>query len=497
MGLVESVIKVQNQLEEYGRLIKALTKSDIQDFGVIILQGGLVCESMLRVVVEDKGYPIDDKGLVRAQDRNFRGGSTPLSFACANEDILPKECREFVFVIRDYRNQAAHIPGVDYETAITFAKALDYFALWFNDYLATHDIIGEEARKIFEFRLFSLEDALKKPEESSGTFQETRSTISYVREEAALYGTSSGSKTVEMILLQKLAEQTELIVNLTKQVNRVEERGERIEHKVDEIHQQIKELTVQISAYQSLVERQVEKAASNEEIDRIMQAYADECADRIVSKTRSTTEKTLYEQEKRKLVISLGESAWKKMDNASQTFLISAKVMYNHLIMLDDIIDYSGVCVLVTKALEVEMDKRFYSKFLDYLDRKYHRDYSKYPTALLFQNRAPLNSEKFTMGSIAFVLCYLENRNDSLNQKQNNKRKLLEYCRDRIFPGKADLEIDAMVIEYARDVETIRTSYRNPSAHTNELKQVNAEACFNYVLDVEKVLKKMLDSFAF
>ena len=165
--------------------------------------------------------------------------------------------------------------------------------------------------------------------------------------------------------------------------------------------------------------------------------------------------------------------------------------------MLEDIIDYSGVCVLVTKALEVEMDKRFYFKFLDYLDRKYHRDYSKYPTALLFQNRVPLNSERFTMGSIAFVLCYLENRYDSPNQKQNNKRKLLEYCRDRVFPGETDTEIDAMVTEYARDVEIIRTSYRNPSAHTNELKQVNVEACFNYVLDVEKVLKKMLDSFAF
>ena len=171
--------------------------------------------------------------------------------------------------------------------------------------------------------------------------------------------------------------------------------------------------------------------------------------------------------------------------------------MYNHLIMLDDIIDYSGVCVLVTKALEVEMDKRFYSKFLDFLDRKYHRDYSKYPTALLFQNRAPLNSEKFTMGSIAFVLCYLENRDDSPSQKQTNKRRLLEYCKERVFPGKTDSDINAMVCEYARDVETIRTSYRNPSAHTNELKQVNAEACFNYVLDVEKVLKKMLDSFAF
>lgn len=497
MSLMESINKVQIQLEEYGMLIRAVAKSGIRDFGIIVLQGGIICESMLRVIIEDKGYPVDDLGIVRVQDGRFHGRLTPFAVAYRNEDILPKECREFVGLIRVYRNQAAHISGIDYETAIAFAKALDYFTLWFDDYLTTHNTIEDEVRIKFEERLFSLQDALTKPDDFYGTYRETKSTISYVREEIVPYSEFSESKDIESVLLKKLAEQTELIVNLTKQVNRVEERGERIEQKVNEIHQQIKALTTQISAYQSLVERQVEKAASDEEIDRIMQAYADECAERIVGQAQSSTEQKLFEQEKRKLVISLGESAWRKMEDASQTFLISAKVMYNHLIMLDDIIDYSGVCVLVTKALEVEMDKRFYSKFLDYLDQKYHRDYSKYPTALLFQNRIPLNSEKFTMGSLAFVLCYLENRYDSPNQKQNNKRKLLEYCRDRVFPGKTDTEINAMVTEYARDVENIRTSYRNPSAHTNELKQVNAEACFNYVIDVEKVLKKMLDSFAF
>lgn len=36
----------------------------------------------------------------------------------------------------------------------------------------------------------------------------------------------------------------------------------------------------------------------------------------------------------------------------------------------------------------------------------------------------------------------------------------------------------------------------NPkAAHTNELKRVNAEQCFELVLDVEKLLKRILDSF--
>lgn len=35
----------------------------------------------------------------------------------------------------------------------------------------------------------------------------------------------------------------------------------------------------------------------------------------------------------------------------------------------------------------------------------------------------------------------------------------------------------------------------NPSARTGKLTEVNAKDCFDIVLDVEKLLKRMLDSF--
>ncbi len=40
-------------------------------------------------------------------------------------------------------------------------------------------------------------------------------------------------------------------------------------------------------------------------------------------------------------------------------------------------------------------------------------------------------------------------------------------------------------------------NYAGLCAHTNALGRISAEECFNLVLDVEKILKKMLDSFAF
>ena len=519
MVQIDTIKKIQDQLEEYGKLIKMMEKSDIQDFSFIVLQGCFVCEQMLRVLIEEKGYYIDDMGMVHPRNQNVRGKMTPLGFVLSNKGFLPAQCANFVTLIRIYRNQAAHIKGIDYGTAIVFAKALDYFTRWFDDYLTTHDMIGAENSKSFKLSLFSLEEALKKKSDSDNNLktdsqkklddlQKKLDDLDKKLDDLDKKRDDSQKKLDDLqnyankLNSQKLGETTKYLKEyfegyFERKFADLKAQNDKIVHKVDEVLQKIEELTNQIGIYQSLVKRMSDNAASDEEADRIMKAYADECSEMIVKRMNSETEQATYEREKRKLVISLGENAWRKMEAASQTFLVSAKVMYNHLIELDDVIDYSGVCVLVTKALEVEMNKRFYSKFLEYLDQNYHKDYSKYPSALLYKNRAPLKPENFTMGNIAYVLCCKEKCEDSSIQKYNNKHELLEYCKAKVFPKNTDSEINDMITKYAKDVENIRTSYRNPSAHTNELKKINAEECFNYVLDVEQVLKKMLESFAF
>ena len=88
-----------------------------------------------------------------------------------------------------------------------------------------------------------------------------------------------------------------------------------------------------------------------------------------------------------------------------------------------------------------------------------------------------------------------QDKYDSPAQKKQNKERLIEYTRVKLFPGKSDVEISKLLNEYAAAIEAIRIDYRNPSAHTDQLHQIDAEQCFNLVLDVEKLLKRMLDSF--
>ena len=293
--------------------------------------------------------------------------------------------------------------------------------------------------------------------------------------------------------VQKLAEKMEQVLRSSV----------RIENKVDKIEQMIKMLSGKVNAFQKFAERQLSRAESEDEAERIISSYTDECADCIVTNTVDTCnqdDNKVLKEEQEKLIKLIGSSGWDKLDETSQRFLVSARVLFRQFQKLQDIIDYSGVCVLVTKALEVEMDKRFYKNFLSFLNEKYKEDYTKYHTALLYKNKTilkPLKPQSFTMGNIAFVLCFIENRNDSDLQKENNRIQLLDYAKSKLLSKYSEEEIEELLREYAKAIEKIRKNFRNPSAHTNEIKRMDAENCLNLVLDVQKLLKRMLDSFDF
>jgi hypothetical protein len=149
----------------------------------------------------------------------------------------------------------------------------------------------------------------------------------------------------------------------------------------------------------------------------------------------------------------------------------------------------------VTKALEVEMNNRFCKQYLEYLCKYYGERYSEYPTPLIGPKGDPLPLDKFTMGSYAFILCRSKKREDSDMQLRINKKRLIEYTTNCIFTDLSREEIENKLIFFANKIEDIRLRFRNPAAHTNQIRRCDAEECFSIVLDVEKLLKKMLDSF--
>lgn len=267
---------------------------------------------------------------------------------------------------------------------------------------------------------------------------------------------------------------------------------------MSDIKSQLDKIAEQITGYQSLVEKQLDLAVTPEEQERILHAFSEECIERIVNEVQLNHRVQEYRQEEEKLILLFKEEAWNKLDASSQNFLVSSKMTFQNFMLLKDRTDYSGVCLLVTKALEVEMSRRFCIDFIAYLEEQYPGNYSKFPTTLLpkdkKKNLQPIDPTHFTLGSVAYVLCKYRS-SKSKEEQANNKARLLEFSKKKLFSGKTEDEIFDLLSEYAEAIEKVRKNYRNPAAHTNQLTRIDAEQCFELVIDVEKLLKRMLDSF--
>ena len=106
----------------------------------------------------------------------------------------------------------------------------------------------------------------------------------------------------------------------------------------------------------------------------------------------------------------------------------------------------------------------------------------------------PVKNKDFTLGSLVYVLGIKKDDAASPNEAKIIDDEIRDFCHNKMMVSKDDDYISDTLLEIADAVETIRTDYCNPSAHTNQLQKVNARECFDLVLDVEKILKRIIES---
>lgn len=437
-------------------------KDEIESFDAWTLWTFRVFESLVTVSLIDKGIEFDDRGLpILSEDFHRNRLIPPVTYAINySRQYYPLQCVQLMNQLRQRRNEAAHICGITKEALATFLTTFKNITYW-----------------------FLLESpSLRNDYEQSGViaaFDQLDKDISL----AFLYEN-------QRIILDSAAE-------MNKKLDLLLEGQTVIKDQLSNIENQLVDISSKITGYQSLVEKQIELASSEEEQEHILHAFSQECIERIMQSFSSNSNKKLYDDEREKLIISIGDSAWSKMEESSKSFLISAKTMYNQFIGMEEIIDYSGICLLVTKALEVEMSKRFCSRFVAYLKSKYPGkvNYVNYPTTLLDKYGKPVKAKHFTLGSVPYVLGFYVADDITPAQLDNNKKKLEEYAKSELFANSPDIDVLDTLKVYGGRVDEIKERYRNPSAHTNEMSRVSAVECFGTVIDVEKLLKKMLDSF--
>ena len=497
MENVDRLEKIKNSLKEWSFLNKTYRSNpDVDDFSVPVMKSASICELVLQEILIENEIEVNN-GFVPVQDKRYRNGLPVLTYCSKMENagIIPSQIKGLIDVIRHYRNAAAHLRGITEGEYVKFNEAFFAFLCWVYDeydFLKSTDWFGEyrieaENALILEMGTYSesIQFELSRLKKLKAYSDEIDKIESVRRTEELEH--------YKEMMLQIVGESTAEIKEFIKDSTKM------ISDKIDNMAEILEKIVGQINSYQTLVQNQIDLAMTEDEVERLVQAYMNTCVDRIVTDIDSKYSSNTYDAEKEKLKSSLGESAWNKLSAESQNFLISAKVTYNYLVNIKSAIDYSGVCLLVTKALEVEMKRRFYSDYMIFLKEKYpgKKNYNKFPTALLSKEKKPIRAKEFTLGRVAFTLCAKHGTHDREDEIKSSKERLVEFAKAKLLTDMSDEEILDTLAEYGEEMAIITNEYRNKAAHTNELKRVNAEMCFDMVLDVEKLLKRMMDSFAY
>lgn len=399
--------------------------------------------------------------------------------------FIPIGCIQFLNTIRLQRNYAAHEAEYPAEALEACGKAFDGFVLWYYIYYCGDD---DKYDEIIKYR----------NKFSSGPLQKKANVPDLMTE-----------LTEEQLNFFVSKFSARLYEYIQPDIDYLKRGVEDANRKLDLIETAVNSIVNCISNYQELMERQLGTVGTEEEKNRLMQIFTDECVDKINQSLFAAQSQKEYSKHRLALEIRF-DSAWNKLSEQSKAFLISSKVMYNTLLDLGNIVDYSGVCIMITKAFEVELFRRLFKEYTKYLEEQFPiaAKGDKWPKSLVnvsyYSNQASYCIKKdkdITLGNYPYIMgVFPENCRapEDERMKEHSKKIFYQFAKEKlfltIFPEQ---QIQELIQKYAYEIDEITRKYRNPSAHKNELRLKSASECFDYVIEVQRVLGNMLDSFRF
>lgn len=199
----------------------------------------------------------------------------------------------------------------------------------------------------------------------------------------------------------------------------------------------------------------------------------------------------------KRLIESLGKENWDKMDKDSKLSLNSAIIAYRNLKEFNQLADFSGICLQVCKAVEVEMIKRYFSEYIVFLKNKYgDQALEKANYDLLKKTKNPKDPKEFadaktqTIGSLPYIAGLYPGRGIS-NKYAWNEFK--DYAEKVLLKDPSD-SLNT-IGEHLKYTNSIKNKYRNKSAHKETMDVTEAFECIDYVIGLYRKLGIMLDAY--
>ena len=195
-------------------------------------------------------------------------------------------------------------------------------------------------------------------------------------------------------------------------------------------------------------------------------------------------------------------TGWKHLEDSSRRSLTTGMAFYLQLAATRQHLDYSGVCLMVSRALEIELKRRLFQEFCEYVERRYPfaTNPGQWPALLCqWENGSPMGiipANKITLGSIPYLCNVKQRYGIKPGEAALNMKWLSEYGREKLFRATlADEEVKSLWAFIGSFAQHVADTWRNPAAHQGNLGYARARECLAFVLEGKQSLPWLMAQF--
>lgn len=280
------------------------------------------------------------------------------------------------------------------------------------------------------------------------------------------------------------------------------ERFDAVDDVLMDVQGVLENLTGDISRLQKETESYLAVGADDAEAqEKILEAFSDKLTARLLDSSLLRSH-DLCERAQEILQERFGKD-WGRLRPQSRRFLITARVLFAQMEAVPDQMDYSGVCILMLKALETELHQRFFCDYSAFMEKRhpFATQSAQWPSVLCYRDRQgqwhKMPETHFTLGSVPYF-CNTrvrEHISDAVNEQ--DRRCLLAYAEQKLFrKGLSEAKIWDDLTRIGKDAERVTKRYRNRAAHINTIRHQEARECMDFLIDVQQVMVWMMHEFA-
>lgn len=256
-----------------------------------------------------------------------------------------------------------------------------------------------------------------------------------------------------------------------------------------------------VSIQRIKAEKAIELNSQDLEIrERARIAIEKNITDRITKITKNTLTIAAKENIEAELMDELGP-VWRRLDDSAKNFLVTGVANYHmlcnyHKRHYDLNIDFSGVCLLFCKALELELWHRIISKYRVFLSKHIGKDGNGWPSPMLVNRGVnqckTITKDDYTLGSTKYILGYYKDYNIN-NKYYSVFCNFIFSARYELYKPISPREIEDHLVLVAKLTDTITDTYRNKAAHKTAIDYTTATSCKEFMLEVEHAFKLIFE----